>query len=172
MRISFHSVMSSATRQWRSVSILISILSLFRFLIVNSLSHAMLIPKIGKTIYWTLVQYRSIRERKAVMVEWWKNWIRTIGISKRTLVFNKWGYSKAEMNAPDTRIGDSLRASNILRIRKICDTLPLLCPKGKRINTNAFTSDRSNPSIHRQKPRVSAMLFTAWPMRFGLSTAS
>jgi len=60
----------------------------------------MLIPKIGKTIYWTLVQYRSIRERKAVMVEWWKNWIRTIGISKRTLVFNKWGYSKAEMNTP------------------------------------------------------------------------
>ena len=62
-------------------------------------------------------------------------------------------------NAPDTRIKDSRSTSKLLMI---IERIYLLClyfaRRKKRINTNPFTSDRSNPSFHRQKPAPSAML--------------
>jgi hypothetical protein len=40
--------------------------------------------------------------------------------------------------------------------------LPLLCPKKKTNNPNAFTSDSSNQSIHRQNPGVHPLCSSSW----------
>jgi hypothetical protein len=46
----------------------------------------------------------------------------------------------------------------------LLSALPLLCPKKKRINTNPFTSDRSNPSIHTKNTPYSLCVdaFLQW----------